>query len=139
MRTAVLQCRDRSVTTTEDNNRLAQNSPLDRSLGRLLAAVGEGAIVVVTSDHGESIGENGPLHGAPKEMAPPEQRMVPLLIWASKPFLQDPLNAAHFASLQARKGAMASHDNLFDSVLGCLGVESGDGGINPHRNLCAKN
>ena len=31
---------------------------LDRSLGRLLAAVSEDALVVVTSDHGESLGEH---------------------------------------------------------------------------------
>ena len=31
---------------------------LDRSLGRLLAAIGDDAIVVVTSDHGESLGEH---------------------------------------------------------------------------------
>ncbi len=94
------------------------------------------AVVIYTSDHGESIGENAHLHGAPKHMAPPEQRMVPLVIWASKPFLQNPRNAARFTQLNARKNVAVVHEDLFDSILGCLGVESNDGGIDPRRNLC---
>ena len=32
---------------------------------------------------------------------------------------------------------MAYHEYLFDSILGCRGIESDDGGINQTRNLCA--
>ena len=94
--------------------------------------------MIYTSDHGESIGENAHLHGAPKQMAPPEQRMVPLVIWASKSFLRYPQNAERFSRLQGRKDKMAFHDYLFDSMLGCLGIESENGGINQDRNLCRK-
>ena len=96
------------------------------------------AVVIYTSDHGESIGDGAHLHGTPKQMAPPEQRMVPLVVWASKSFLQDAGNARRFAQLQARKGKLASHENLFDSILGCLGIASENGGINQSRNLCGE-
>ena len=96
-------------------------------------------MVIYTSDHGESISDEAHLHGTPKHMAPPEQRMVPLMIWASKPFLKNPPDALRFSDLQARKNKMAYHEYLFDSMLGCLGIESDDGGINQSRNLCARN
>jgi KDO II ethanolaminephosphotransferase len=112
----------------------------DHFLGQIIRTLEDKkAIVIYTSDHGESIEQKAHLHGTPKHMAPAEQLMVPLIIWESKSFLSNPRNAKGFAGLQAKKGRMASHDNLFDSVLGCLGIESDNGGINQSRNLCASN
>lgn len=95
------------------------------------------AMVIYTSDHGESIEEAAHLHGTPKHMAPPEQRMIPLMFWASDPFLAQPDHARRFAGLDARDVRLASHEFLFDSILGCLGIESDNGGINQAWNLCA--
>jgi KDO II ethanolaminephosphotransferase len=96
------------------------------------------AMVIYTSDHGESIEETAHLHGTPKHMAPAEQRMVPLMFWASNPLLEQAGHARRFAGLDAREGRLASHEFLFDSILGCLGIESDNGGINPAWNLCAE-
>jgi KDO II ethanolaminephosphotransferase len=96
------------------------------------------AMVIYTSDHGESIEEVAHLHGTPKQMAPAEQRMVPLMFWASNPLLEQTDHARRFAGLDAREGRLASHEFLFDSILGCLGIESDNGGINPAWNLCAE-
>ena len=110
----------------------------DHFMGQVIGSLQDKkAMVIYTSDHGESISDEAHLHGTPKHMAPPEQRMVPLMIWASKPFLENPPDARRFSDLQARKEKMASHELLFDSMLGCLGIESDDGGINQSRNLCA--
>lgn len=112
----------------------------DHFLGQIVRTLeNKKAILIYTSDHGESIEPTAHLHGTPKHMAPPEQLMVPMIIWESKSFLSNPRNAQGFAGLRARKDRMASHDNLFDSVLGCLGIESDNGGINQSRNLCASN
>jgi KDO II ethanolaminephosphotransferase len=112
----------------------------DHFLGQVIGSLEDKkAIVIYTSDHGESIEDKAHLHGTPKYMAPPEQRMVPIMIWASKPFLSDSRDARHFYDLQARKDRMAYHEYLFDSILGCLGIESDNGGINQSRNLCAGN
>ncbi|MEO8005648.1 MAG: kdo(2)-lipid A phosphoethanolamine 7''-transferase [Betaproteobacteria bacterium] len=96
------------------------------------------AMVIYTSDHGESIEEAAHLHGTPKHMAPPEQRMVPLMFWASKPLLSQDAHARRFARLDVGEGSLASHEFLFDSILGCLGIESDNGGINQAWNLCAE-
>src|SRR5471030_2036373 len=98
------------------------------------------ALVFYASDHGESIDENSHLHGTPREMAPPEQFRVPMMVWASDSFLEQPDHKEAFEQLQAqqRVGAKKRHVELFDSILGCLGYTSPNGGINPANNWCAK-
>ena len=65
---------------------------------------------------------------------------MPLVFWASEPFLADPVLAAGFDQLRARRTTMApeeaGHHNLFASMLGCIGVQSPDGGLTPQFNLC---
>ncbi|MBW7981118.1 kdo(2)-lipid A phosphoethanolamine 7''-transferase [Enterobacillus tribolii] len=96
------------------------------------------ALVFYASDHGESISDSMHLHGTPREMAPPEQFRVPVMVWASDSFLADGRNRQAFSELQARarSGAGAKHTQLFDSILGCLGYTSPDGGIVTKNNLC---
>jgi len=98
------------------------------------------ALVFYAADHGESIDENSHLHGTPREMAPPEQFRVPMIVWASDRFLEQADHKQAFEQLQAqqRVGAKKRHVELFDSILGCLGYTSPDGGINPANNWCAK-
>lgn len=96
------------------------------------------ALVFYASDHGESISDSMHLHGTPREMAPPEQFRVPVMVWASDSFLADGRNRQAFSELQARarSDAGAKHTQLFDSILGCLGYTSPDGGIVTKNNLC---
>lgn len=96
------------------------------------------AIVFYSSDHGESIGENSHLHGTPREMAPPEQFRVPMMVWASDKFLADPQHLSAFEQLQAqqRVGKTHRHVELFDTLLGCLGYTSPNGGIVAKNNWC---
>ena len=104
---------------------------------------GKKAVLIYTSDHGESIDENRHFHATPKPLAPPEQLDVPLMFWASEPYLNaNPGNRKAFEQLQlAAKSPNATktgvaHANLFDSMLGCLGITSNNGGIDPKFNLC---
>ncbi|CAI1897289.1 Phosphoethanolamine transferase eptB [Serratia quinivorans] len=96
------------------------------------------AIVFYSSDHGESIGENSHLHGTPREMAPVEQFRVPMMVWASDKFLEDPQHRSAFEQLQAqqRVGKTHRHVELFDTILGCLGYTSPNGGIVAKNNWC---
>jgi lipid A ethanolaminephosphotransferase len=67
------------------------------------------------SDHGESLGENNLyLHGLPYALAPSEQKHVPMLLWAPQPS----------PCLRTRLDAPLTHDHLFHSVLGLLGIEA---------------
>ncbi|TKI07250.1 kdo(2)-lipid A phosphoethanolamine 7''-transferase [Martelella alba] len=97
------------------------------------------ALVFYAADHGESIDENHHLHGTPRNMAPSEQFRVPLLVWASDKFLADAGRRAAFDSLRAqqRAGVTHRHEEIFDSLLGCLGYTSPNGGIKAANNWCA--
>lgn len=96
------------------------------------------ALVFYASDHGESIDDNYHLHGTPRHMAPPEQFRSPMMVWASDKFLAEPSNSNAFDQLKAQQriGKVHRHEELFDTILGCLGYTSPDGGINPKNNWC---
>lgn len=128
-------CRRQELVNAYDNSVLYG----DHVMGELLDLVRDRkALVVFTSDHGESIGDGVHFHGTPRAIAPPEQRRVPLLFWASPALLADPVHAATFSRLRARaaQGETARHSQLFASLLGCLSVQSHDGGITASNNLC---
>ncbi len=71
--------------------------------------------LLYVSDHGESLGENNLyLHGLPYAVAPIEQKHVPMLIW--------PAAGANAECLRGLQTAPLSHDNLFHTALGILGI-----------------
>ncbi len=88
--------------------------------------------MLYVSDHGESLGENGLyLHGIPYALAPREQIHVPMLLWLSEG-LRERLRI-DTACLEARRREPFSHDNLYHSVLGLLGVRTAV--YRPERDL----
>jgi KDO II ethanolaminephosphotransferase len=130
-------CSKQAMLNSYDNSILYTDAFL-KSLMTSLA--GKKAVLIYTSDHGETIEENRHFHATPKPLAPPEQLAVPLLFWASEPYLNaSPVNKKAFEQLQlAAKSPKTTvgHANLFDSMLGCLGITSNNGGINDKYNLC---
>jgi lipid A ethanolaminephosphotransferase len=81
------------------------------------------SIVIYTSDHGQSLGENGIYaHNQPKIYAPFEQIHVPLIIWTS-----DSLKKEYKITskcLDAKRGH--SHDSIFHSILNLFNVKAAD-------------
>lgn len=130
-------CSKAELINAFDNSVLYTDTFIDSVIDQLRD---KKALVFYAADHGESIDENSHLHGTPREMAPPEQFRVPMMVWASDSFLGQPDHKRAFEQLQAqqRVGAKKRHVELFDSILGCLGYTSPDGGINPANNWCAK-
>lgn len=94
------------------------------------------AIVFYAADHGESINEREHLHGTPRNMAPPEQFRVPMLVWMSDKYLASPQHAQMSAHLkqQAEIKVPRRHVELYDTIMGCLGYTSPNGGINQNNN-----
>jgi lipid A ethanolaminephosphotransferase len=79
--------------------------------------------LVYLSDHGESLGEyNLYLHGTPYMLAPDQQTHVPLIAWFSDGYQQ----AFHLNQhcLAGRRSQPYSQDNLFDSLLGLLEIDT---------------
>jgi len=79
--------------------------------------------MIFLSDYGESLGEkNIYLHGLPYLVAPDEQKHIPFILWLAQPFLDD--NHIDKQCLQQKVDDHLSHDNLFHSVLGLMGVRT---------------
>lgn len=128
-------CSKAQLINAYDNSILYVDSMLDSVLDQLRD---KKAIVFYAADHGESISENMHLHGTPREMAPPEQFRVPMMVWASDKYLADANNRTNFERLQAQQriGKTHRHVELFDTILGCLGYTSPNGGIKAANNWC---
>jgi len=128
-------CSKAQLINAFDNTVLYTDTFLDSVIDQLR---GKKAIVFYAADHGESIDENSHLHGTPREMAPPEQFRVPMIVWASDKFLAQPAHRNAFDQLQAqqRSGTVKKHVELFDSILGCIGYSSPNGGIVAKNNWC---
>ncbi|KGT95083.1 phosphoethanolamine transferase [Erwinia typographi] len=129
-------CSKAMLINAFDNSVLYTDTVLDNVFDQLRD---KKAIVFYASDHGESISDNMHLHGTPRNMAPPEQFRVPMIVWASDKYLADPTNQRAFERLKAeqRVGKTHRHVELFDTLLGCLGYTSPDGGIKDSNNWCA--
>ncbi|RWR03257.1 phosphoethanolamine transferase [[Pantoea] beijingensis] len=128
-------CSKEQLINAFDNSVLYTDTVLDNVFDQLRD---KKAIVFYAADHGESISDNMHLHGTPRDMAPPEQFRVPLIVWASDKYLQDSNHQQAFERLQAQQRVGKTHRQveLFDSILGCLGYTSPDGGIKAANNWC---
>ncbi|GAB2943688.1 kdo(2)-lipid A phosphoethanolamine 7''-transferase [Hafnia psychrotolerans] len=128
-------CSTQEMINAYDNSLLYTDYFLEQVLNQLRD---KNAIVFYASDHGESISKSKHFHGTPRDRAPIEQRTVPIMVWASDKFLSDDQNRAGFQQLQklAAEKKPVFHEKLFDSILGCIGYTSPDGGIVEQRNWC---
>ena len=134
----VAMCDKDELVNAYDNTILAVDDFISSIIGMLSH---KRAMLIYTSDHGESLGEGGYyLHGKPKKTAPPEQFVVPFLFWFSDSYTKTK-EAKSFAK-QINRTSLdmnISHDYLFHSILGCSGVVSEDGGIDGTLDLCNEN
>jgi lipid A ethanolaminephosphotransferase len=121
--TSVLQqCERDAVVNAYDNSIAYTDHVLALTIEWLKRqAGGYDASLLYVSDHGESLGENNLyLHGLPYAVAPREQTHVPMLLWLS------PQRSTQLACLQAQRDAVLSHDNLFHTVLGLVGMTAAE-------------
>ena len=100
----------------------------------------EKAIVFYTSDHGESLGDNGRWwHGYAREQAI-EQYQVPFFVYISPKFANTKNGKQVLSSLKKQLGRKdISHDNVFHTILGCTGFKNIKGEeelIDKSLNLC---
>lgn len=77
--------------------------------------------LIYMADHGESLGEKGLyLHGIPYFMAPDEQTHVGALMW----FGTKAQKRIDTQSLRQKASENYSHDNLFHTILGLMGIQT---------------
>ena len=118
------RCKVEHVVNAYDNSIVYTDYNLARQIDLLRASsAAADSILIYVSDHGESLGERGMyLHGAPFMVAPAEQTRVPFVLWMSEGYRKR--FAVSEACLGAKKQGAFSHDHLYHSVLGALGVST---------------
>jgi lipid A ethanolaminephosphotransferase len=118
------KCAVSDIVNAYDNELLYTDHLLSETIRRLSLLDNEvDSALIYVSDHGESLGENGIfLHALPYAVAPEVQTHVPMVFWASPGFARRMGVDANCLARTA--GRELSHDNLFHSVLGLLGIES---------------
>jgi lipid A ethanolaminephosphotransferase len=117
------RCSAEQVIAAYDNT-IRYTDHVLASLISVLEAAPVDALLVYASDHGESLGEGGIyLHGLPYTFAPPEQTHVPMMMWMSNGF-EARRGVDRQCLAQATRGE-ASHDNLYHTVMGAVGVVNG--------------
>jgi lipid A ethanolaminephosphotransferase len=118
------QCSAEQIVNAYDNALLYTDHVLASLIAKLQANAGQvDSALIYVSDHGESLGEKGLfLHGMPYLIAPHEQTRVPMTMWWSEGWRR----RLHLDAgcMQRRARLPASHDNLFHTVLGLLGVQT---------------
>ena len=116
-------CSAEQITNSYDNAVLYTDHLLAQMIGLLDQQQERDVALIYVSDHGESLGERGLyLHGVPYAIAPEEQTKVPMLVWLSNGLSE---SAELDAACLRRQAALPhSHDHLFHSVLGLLGVQT---------------
>lgn len=121
---ALDRCEPQAVVNAYDNALGYTDHVLDWVITLLQAQSARlDAAMLFVSDHGESLGENGLfLHGMPYALAPQEQREVPLLAWLAPGMTQ---RLGLDSECLRRQRDSLSHDNLYHSVLGLVGVRAG--------------
>jgi lipid A ethanolaminephosphotransferase len=122
---ALQDCDQSALINAYDNSIAYTDRVLAKSIDWLSRQAGAfDPMLLYVSDHGESLGENNMyLHGMPYALAPREQTHVPMLMWL--PPQSEATIGVTRACLQERRDLPLSHDNLFHTVMGLMGVDSG--------------
>ena len=116
-------CTTESIVAAYDNTILYTDNVINQAIDMLMNQKEIDSSLIYFADHGESLGEkNMFLHGTPFVISPIEQRHVPMLMWMSDGF-QDRLRLRR-SCLDARRALPYSHDNVFHSILGLLGIST---------------
>ena len=123
-------CTNEQIKNSYFNSILFTDFVLDSILKKLKD---KNAVVIYSSDHGMSLGENGIIgNAAVGENIPNEQLDIAMFIWMSDQYLAT--NPKLLQKVQAWQYRPVSHANLFHSLLGCAGISSDV--VNQSLNIC---
>jgi len=118
------ECQQQEIVNAYDNTILYTDYILAKAIDLLKENTTQfNTAMIYVSDHGESLGENNLyLHGLPYFIAPDEQKHVPFMLWFSDQFAAN--NSINRSCLRGRTEEDYSHDNIFHSLLGLMGVST---------------
>jgi glucan phosphoethanolaminetransferase (alkaline phosphatase superfamily) len=125
--------RDPSYCTRQEISNMYDNTILytDHIISKIIESLKDkNAILFYTSDHGESLGENGVYGHGGQDI--PEQMTVPFFVWTSDVFGNYSLEAQR--KILTNEAKEINYRYLFHSILDCAGIKSQI--IDPALSLC---
>ena len=131
-----LHCDDQAMINAYDNSIAYTDFFLFSLLEKLRD---KKALLLYASDHGESLEDGKYFHASPKETAPAEQFNIPIIMWMSDSALADAHFSQSFDALKhyQEKGRVVRQLEIFESLLGCMGIKSNREGVRNHNNWCS--
>ncbi len=116
-------CSKEDLNNAFDNTIVYTDYVLSRLIDILKDKKDYNTFLLYSSDHGESLGENGIyLHGLPKTIAPKEQRNFAMILWLSDQIVKNKkINVTKIKSLANKP---LTHDYLPHTLLNIFGVQS---------------
>lgn len=126
----VFKSQEGSVIDEYDNTVLYTDYIMDKLIGMFKD---KKTFLYFSSDHGESLGENGVyLHASSYDVAPKEQKHVFQFVWASDSMIN--MMGSRYNNIKEKANLSLSHDNLFSSLFDCMGIKSSI--VNKNLSLC---
>ncbi len=113
------KCAQQEVVNAYDNSILYTDYFLAQTIEMLK---NENALLIYVSDHGQFLGEDGIYYHGPQESVGDKEHKVPMFLWMSDKLLAHPYYREALKRAASRADEKLSHDNLFDSLLGCAGI-----------------
>jgi len=121
---AIQNCPKENIINTYDNTILYTDHFIAETINILKKFKNKEVGLVYTSDHGESLGEDGIyLHGMPYSIAPEYQTHVPLVFWASEGMIRHDHLDKECIKKEAEQGHF-SHDYIFHTLVGLTETDS---------------
>lgn len=120
----VQRCTREETVNAYDNTIVYTDQVLSELVRNLESRQGQmDSVMIYVSDHGESLGENGTyLHGLPWQLAPPEQKQVPMVAWFSRGAPQ--ALGVDLGCVGKTASLPRSHDDVFSTLLGLFSVKT---------------
>lgn len=118
------QCEPQQLINAFDNSIAYTDYVLAKGIDWLAGQQGHyDPAMLYISDHGESLGENNLyLHGLPYALAPRQQKHIPMVLWL--PVSTQASTGVSSACLRQHLDQPLTHDNLFHTVLGLVGIST---------------
>ena len=124
------QCSSEQVMNSYEKTYYYTDTVIDELLKKL---ENKNALVIYSSDHGYSIGENGFFGNASKDpLAQKEQKDIAMFMWGSDYFIKQ--NPGLMERLRKHSKNIISQNYIFHSILDCSGVKSTY--IDPSLSFC---
>jgi glucan phosphoethanolaminetransferase (alkaline phosphatase superfamily) len=125
------ECSKKSLINSYDNSIIYT----DNFLSKIIKIIKDSnTILFFVADHGVALGEKGSLYNGSSDLLKTKIHQVPIMIYMTDSVLKNSFYKKKFLAAKKKQNKIMSHDNIFHSLLGCIGINSDI--IDQNLNIC---